>query len=172
MQDNIVLIGMPGSGKSTVGVLLAKALCMAFLDTDLLIQTKCKQSLQGIIEDRGVEDFLLLEQRIVSKLDVDRTVIATGGSVIYRELAMTHLYGSGIVVFLHAELPILLERLRDSSRRGIALPPGQTIEDLYRERIPKYFRWAEITFDSGAQGIEETVWGLAKEIEAWQQRKR
>lgn len=170
MQNNVVLVGMPGSGKSTVGVLLAKVLKMAFLDTDLLVQTECKQGLQEIIDQRGIEAFLQIEQRVVYRLDVDHTVIATGGSVIYSDLAMTRLSGSGVVVFLHAELPVLLDRLRDSSQRGIALPPGQTIEGLYKERTPKYFRWSDITFEARGMGVEETVQALAKEIEAYEGR--
>lgn len=142
--DNLSLIGMPGAGKSTVGVLLAKRMGYAFLDTDLLIQTGEGRYLQQIIQDRGTGSFCDLEAAYIMKLRARRTVIATGGSVVYRPEAMAHLKSLGLLIFLDIELDALLKRLGDLDARGVVLGPGQTIKGLYEERHPLYCRYGQL----------------------------
>ncbi len=143
--DNIILIGMPAVGKSTIGVLLAKRLGLAFVDTDLLIQTGEGARLEQIIAKIGLETFCDLESRYVQSLNIERTVIATGGSVIYRAQAMAHLQTLGRVFFLDIRLAPLIERLNSLDTRGVVYLPGQTIEMLYTERRPLYQRYAHTT---------------------------
>lgn len=135
---NLVLIGMPGAGKSTVGVLLAKTLKMPFTDTDILIQKQENSYLQELIEKHGIDGFIKIEENTVKSLDLRNHVIATGGSVVYSETAMAHLKAHGIIFFLNARLYQLERRLKNSRNRGIAMSPGQTLGSLYRERLPLY----------------------------------
>ena len=156
-RDNIVLIGMPGSGKSTAGVLLAKVLGYDFVDTDLLIQLRESRTLEELLGERGIDGFLDIEGEVCGSLTAERTVIATGGSVIYRETAMRHLSEQGLVVYLQVELDELTARLNDLAGRGVALREGQTLAELYAERIVLYERWAEVTVREGSMNLAETL---------------
>jgi shikimate kinase len=140
----VVLVGMPGSGKSTVGVLLAKRLGRDFLDTDLLIQSREGMLLREIIEAKGHRGFCRVEGAHVRALSVEGHVIATGGSVVYDAGAMEHLRRRGLVVFLHTETAALEERLGNLHDRGVVLQPGQTLASLADERLPLYRRWCHI----------------------------
>ena len=143
--NNIILIGMPAVGKSTVGVLLAKQLAYAFIDTDLLIQTGEKRRLQPIIQEMGMALFCDLEAAYIKKLAARHSVIATGGSVVYRPEAMAHLEGMGTIFFLDIEPDPLKMRLGDLDARGVIRPAGQSIDALYEERRPLYQRFAQRT---------------------------
>lgn len=155
--DNIILIGMPGSGKSSVGVVLAKALGYDFLDVDLLIQSREGALLQEILNTRGVEPFLDCEGEAIRSVDCRRTVIAPGGSCVCRADAMEHLRALGTVVYLRLSLPEVEGRIHNLATRGIALQPGQTIADVYDYRTPLYERYAHITVDADGQTLSETV---------------
>ena len=154
---NIVLIGMPTSGKSTVGVILAKVLGMDFVDTDLLIQKETGEKLKDTIERRGVEGFLKVEEEVCAKVDVKNSVIATGGSVVYSEKAMKHLKETGKVLYLQIDFDTLLSRLRDVKQRGVVLKEGQTINDLYEERCVLYEKYADLTIPEGQKSLETVV---------------
>ncbi len=154
---NIVLIGMPTSGKSTVGVILAKVLGMDFVDTDLLIQKETGEKLKDTIESRGVEGFLKVEEEVCAKVDVQNSVIATGGSVVYSEKAMNHLKETGKVLYLQIDFDTLLSRLRDVKQRGVVLKEGQTINDLYEERCVLYEKYADLTIPEGQKSLETVV---------------
>jgi shikimate kinase len=146
--SNIILIGMPGSGKSTVGVILAKLLSRGFIDTDLLIQTAQRRSLQSIVDTDGYLVLRDIEEQMLLNLHCSNKVIATGGSAAYSQPAMTHLKQDGIAVFLHADLETLHKRVLDFSERGLAKGPDQTLEDLFRERFSLYTAYADIIIDS------------------------
>lgn len=146
-KSNIVLIGMPGSGKSTVGVLLAKRLGYSFVDVDLVIQEKEGKLLKEIIEEQGEGGFLEVEERVNAELEVTRTVIAPGGSVIYGRKAMEHLKSIGTVVYLKINCEELTRRLGNLKDRGVVLREGMTLKDLLEERIPYYERYADVTLD-------------------------
>ena len=143
--SNIVLIGMPGSGKSTVGVLLAERLGFAFLDTDIAIQTRVGRKLQEIIEVEGMDRFRTLEAQTVLSLAVSAHVIATGGSVVYSDRAMRHLKAGGIVCHLNAEPSTLLQRIDNMDSRGILIPTGQSFAELHAERQPLYLKYADFS---------------------------
>ena len=154
-MNNITLIGMPGSGKSTVGVLLAKSLGFQFVDVDLLIQQREGALLQELLDTRGVEPFLDAEEAAVRSLACTGAVIAPGGS---RAGAIGHLRALGRVVYLHVPLPELERRIHNITTRGIAMAPGQTLADVYAAREPLYRRYADLTVDVGeGRGLEETV---------------
>ncbi len=146
-QSNIVLIGMPGAGKSTIGVILAKHSSRYFVDTDVLIQTSEQKSLQQILEEKGYMALREVEERILLSLSVSNHVIATGGSAAYSSAAMKHLETDGIVIFLHVDFTELLGRVSDFDTRGIARSPEQTFHDLYDERSVLYKKYADITID-------------------------
>jgi shikimate kinase len=152
LPNNLALIGMPGAGKSTLGVLLAKRTARSFWDTDLLIQQAEGASLQQIIEERGVESFRRAEERVVLGLDCSGCVIATGGSVVYSEAAMEHLGRLGQRIYLDVPLAELERRLGDLDKRGVIRGPGQGLGDLLAERRSLYERWADIRVDCG--GLE------------------
>ena len=156
-MDNIILIGMPGSGKSTVGVLLAKTLGYGFIDTDLTIQQREGALLQEILDKRGLEAFLDAEEAAICSVECTETVIAPGGSAVCREGAIGHLKQLGTVVYLRVSLEELKGRLNNMSSRGIALSPGQTLADLYNYRAPLYEKYADITVNADGQTLEETV---------------
>ena len=156
-MDNITLIGMPGSGKSTVGVLLAKALGFDFIDTDLTLQQREGALLQNILNERGTGAFLDLEQDAICSVQCKNAVISPGGSCICRERSMAHLKTLGKIVYLRLPLEELETRLNNISTRGIAMEPGQTLQDLYDYRTPLYERWADMTVDCAGQSLEETV---------------
>lgn len=157
MKTNITLIGMPASGKSTVGVLLAKRLGFSFVDVDIVIQEKTGRLLKEIIAQEGTEGFLRIEDRINQELDVRRSVIAPGGSVIYGEQAMAHLKEISTVVYLRLSYRSVRRRLGNLKDRGVALKDGMTLRDLYNERIPLYERYADITVDETGKTPGQTV---------------
>lgn len=136
--ENIVLIGMPGVGKSTIGVVLAKILGYQFVDADLVIQEKTGRLLKDIIAEDGIEEFVKIENEVNASIDTRKAVIATGGSVVYGTEAMEHLSEIGTVVYLELELPALSRRLGSLKQRGVVLKKGQTLKDLYNERTPLY----------------------------------
>ena len=156
-MDNIILIGMPGAGKSTVGVLLAKTLGYAFLETDLVIQQREGALLQSLVDSLGVEAFLDVEADAICSVECRGTVIAPGGSAVCRERAMSHLKALGRIVYLHLPLEELERRLNNISTRGIAMAPGETLADLFAYRAPLYRNYADLTVDVGRQSLEETV---------------
>ena len=151
-SKNVILIGMPGSGKSTVGVVLAKVLGYRFIDSDLEIQSQEGKRLPELIEE-----FLDIEARVNASIEAERCVIATGGSVVYRDSAMQHLKEIGTVVYLKLTCEELEERLGDLRCRGVALQEGQTLQSLYEERIPLYEKYADITVDETNMSVEETM---------------
>lgn len=156
--NNITLIGMPASGKSTVGVLLAKRLGFSFVDVDILIQEKEKRLLKEIIADVGDEGFMEIENRVNAELDVERSVIAPGGSVIYGKEAMEHLKEISTVVYLKLSYEDVKERLGDLVDRGVVLKDGMSLLDLYNERVPYYEKYADITVDeTGVSSAGDTV---------------
>lgn len=157
MKSNIVLIGMPGVGKSSVGVVLAKALGYGFVDSDLVIQSVEKRLLKEIIEDEGYEGFISVENRINSSIFVEKSVIATGGSAVYGAEAMKHLASAGTVVYLKASFETVNARLTNLEGRGVAMRGRQTLLDLYNERIPLYEKYGELTVDMDGITIEEAV---------------
>ena len=161
-NTNMVLIGMPGAGKSTAGVLLAKALRRPFLDTDLLIQTREDRYLQEIINRDGIETFLDIEARAICSLDVEHFVIATGGSVVYRPRAMAHLQANGLVLYLAYGYDTIAQRLTNITTRGVVRHPAQSLRDLYQERQPLYAHYADVTIDAEGLTLEETVACLAE----------
>ena len=158
--DNIILIGMPGVGKSTVGVLLAKRLGFAFLDTDLLIQTSENMRLQVLIQQHGVEGFKNLEAVYLQNVTTRQTVIATGGSAIYRENAMAHLNKLGRIIYLEIALEPLMKRLERLDERGVVFIPGQTFESLYAERQPLYRNYGQIIMSTNGMTPEQVVRGI------------
>lgn len=162
---NIVLIGMPGCGKSTVGVLLAKALGMAFVDTDVVFQAKEGRKLQRIIEEIGIDAFLAREEEAILSLSCDKTVIATGGSVVYGRRAMKHLHKDGVVVYIRLPYQEIERRLSNLATRGVTLREGQTLYDLYEERIPLYEKEADVVLDASSLQIEQTVEAIARRME-------
>jgi shikimate kinase len=159
---NIVLIGMPGAGKSTVGVLLAKRLRFAFLDTDILIQVREGRSLQDLIRVHGTEVFCRIEENHILSLVVDAHVIAPGGSVVYRPQAMAHLKANGTLIHLDISVERLKRRLDDVDARGVVIGPGQTIEGLYAERRPLYLRYADATVETDGLTPDQVVGRLLK----------
>ena len=148
-KNNIIPTGMPGSGKSTVGVILAKELCMGFIDTDVIIQAEENMSLQEIVDNRGLEELLALEERTVTKLAVTSTVIAPGGSVVLSETAMKSLKKSGIIVFLNVPIELIIHRI-DMYIRGIIKQPGDTLEDVWRKREPLYRYYTDVLIECGS----------------------
>lgn len=156
-MNNVTLIGMPGSGKSTIGVILAKALGYQFLDTDLVIQKQEKRKLSKIIAQEGPERFKEIENKVNASVDVTETVIAPGGSVIYCEEAMKHLRSIGKVVYLKISLESLSKRLGNLRGRGVLLKEGQTLKDLYEERVPLYEKYADIVVDEEGKDLEESL---------------
>ena len=156
-MKNIVLIGMPGAGKSTIGVILAKALLFAFTDTDLIIQSRYGMSLSAIIEKRGTEAFLKIENDVIAGCEFSNCVIATGGSAVYGKEAMEKLKASGTVVYLKLPVSELEKRLSNIHTRGVAMKKGETITDLYEKRRPLYEKYADITVDCYGLTAEECV---------------
>lgn len=142
---NLVLIGMPGAGKSTVGVVLAKQTSRGFVDTDLLIQTSQEKSLQEIVDEHGYQRLREIEEAILIALQVNHSVIATGGSAVYSEAAMQHLKQDSLLIFLDVELEKLKQRVGDCRSRGIARQQGQSFADLFQERVPLYRKHAGLT---------------------------
>lgn len=165
-MNNVVLIGMPGCGKSTLGVLLAKTLGYGFIDSDLVIQTEQKMLLADIIETKGLEAFNRIENRANAGIWADRCVIATGGSVIYGEEAMAHLQEIGKIVYLKLSYATVEKRLGDIKQRGVSIKDGETLKQLYDERIPLYEKYADVIVDCEGQTIEESVRKVFEEVSA------
>lgn len=161
MRDNVILIGMPGSGKSTAGVVLAKKLGYRFLDSDLIIQEKTGKLLHQLIEELGEAGFLALENEINSSILAQKTVIATGGSAVYGKEAMKHLGEMGQVVYLKLPYEELRERLGDLHERGVVLKSGFTLRDLYEERIHLYESYADITVDCSGREVRQVMEEIA-----------
>ncbi len=157
IDNNIVLIGMPGAGKSTVGVILAKVLGMNFIDSDLLIQEREGMLLKDIIEKEGLEGYIDIENQVNRDISVENTVIATGGSVVYCAEAMEHFRDRAKVVYIKLSYDTISNRLGNIKQRGVVLRDGQTLLDLYKERIPLYEKYAHITVDSEGLEIEELM---------------
>lgn len=170
MKPNITMIGMPSSGKSTVGVLLAKRLGFSFVDVDIVIQEKEGRLLKEIIADEGMDGFLKVEERVNAGLDVQLSVIAPGGSVIYGEEAMKHLKEISEVVYLKMSYEEMENRIGNVVDRGVALKPGFTLRDLYNERIPYYEKYADITIDEEGKTPGQTVDELRDIIESMMDR--
>lgn len=160
-KDTIVLIGMPGAGKSTVGVVLAKKLGYRFVDSDLVIQEKYGKLLHELIEEKGVEGFWQLENDVNASLGERGCVIATGGSAVYGTEAMEHLRRNGTVVYLKLSCEELKLRLGDLNERGVTLRPGQNLEELYEERCPLYEKYAHLTVECGEKMLREIAAEIA-----------
>lgn len=157
MRDNIILIGMPGAGKSTVGVLLAKDLGLAFLDTDIEIQNREGRLLQEIVDEVGPVRLREIESEVCQALDCRHTVIATGGSAVYSPEAMAHLASLGTVVWLEAPYEAIAGRVALNPDRGIAKRPDQTLEDVFNERQPLYERYAQVRVSAHDQPVDAVV---------------
>ena len=157
MKNNIVLIGMPGAGKSTIGVILAKVTGKDFIDADLVIQKEEGQLLSQIIEEEGTDGFLQIEERVNRSLNPQAAVIATGGSVVYGGSGMEHLRAIGTVVYLKLSYEAVAGRLRDIRGRGVVLREGQTLKELYEERKVLYERYAHVTVEEDGFTVEETL---------------
>jgi shikimate kinase len=156
MKSNIILIGMAGSGKSTVGVLIAKMLGYDFLDTDLIIQKRENKLLQNIIDCDGLDYFKSAEESALLSIIAESTVIATGGSAVYCDAAMKKLKENGVCVWLYLPFSEINRRIMNPKTRGIAISPGMTLEDVYNEREPLYQKYADLRIDC-VQGVEENA---------------
>lgn len=165
-MDNIILVGMPGAGKSTLGVLLAKAMGKLFVDTDIIIQQKTKRLLQDIIDNDGTDAFLNLEEEILLSVNEENTVIATGGSAVYSEKAMEHFRKSGKIVYLHVDFAEIEKRVTNITTRGIVLKNGKSLADAFDERKPLYDRHADIVVDCTGNTVEESVCQIKKCIDS------
>lgn len=165
-MSNIILIGMPGVGKSTVGVVLAKRMGYRFVDSDLVIQEQTGKLLHQMISENGTDGFLAIEDRINASLKADNTVIATGGSAVYGETAMAHFRDIGRIVYLSLPFEELKERLGDLSERGVVLKPGQDLQGLLEERMPLYERYQEIEIDCSQKQIREIVEEIVEKLSA------
>lgn len=164
MKDNLILIGMPGCGKSTIGVLLAKNLAYGFLDSDLVIQEQAGKKLQDLINDMGPADFASFEDMVNATLVPSRTVIATGGSAVYGTRAMEHFKAIGTVVYLRTSLEEIKRRIKDFDTRGIVVPEGQTFDDVFNERVPLYEKYADITVDTDSGELWDIVETISFEL--------
>ena len=164
-MSNIILIGMPASGKSTAGVLLAKTVGYGFIDTDLLIQNEQKALLCDIIAAKGAEEFIQIEENVLADLWAERCVVATGGSAVYGERAMRHLKEIGTVVYLKLGEKTIEKRLKNIVLRGVVMRrSGETVADLYAERVPLYEKYADITVDCEGKDAEQTVRAIAEAV--------
>jgi shikimate kinase len=163
-MKNIILIGMPGAGKSTIGVILAKVLGYNFIDSDLLIQEQEKCLLKDIIERDGLEGLIAIEEQVNADICTDKTVIATGGSVIYGSKAMEHLGQIGVVVYIRLSLDTIVSRLDNIGQRGVVLREEQTLQSLYEERCPLYEKYAQIIVDGEGLDMEELMEKIAQMI--------
>ena len=164
MKSNVILIGMPAAGKSTIGVLLAKTLLKSFIDTDLILQSKCNCGLCDIIEKEGTDAFLKMENDIICSCEYSSSVVATGGSVVYGEEAMAHLKKDGIIVYLDISLAEIEKRIGNITTRGVAMKNGSTLADLYKERTPLYNKYADITVVCERKSAEEVVTEIADKL--------
>ena len=166
-NQNVVLIGMPGVGKSTIGVLLAKRLNYSFLDTDIFIQTREGKSLQQIIQAYGAAGFCDIEERYILSLNVSAHVIAPGGSVVYRQKAMEHLQANGLIIYLKLVLENLKKRLNDLDARGVVIGPDQKLDDLWAERHPLYLDYADTTVVTDGLTPDQVVGEIERLFSSW-----
>ena len=157
MKKNIVIIGMPASGKSTAGVILAKEMKYNFYDTDLLLQAETDMTLAEIIRERGLDGFLKLEDRLLSEINVTGCVIATGGSAVYGDNAMANLKKIGKVVYIKLRFEVIESRLKNIETRGVAMREGTTLRELYDERIGLYEKYADTVIEADGLNTEQTV---------------
>lgn len=164
-KDNVVLIGMPGAGKSTVGVVLAKKMGYGFVDSDLVIQEKFGKLLHELIEEHGVEGFWKVENEVNASINRHKCVIATGGSAVYGEEAMEHLREIGTVIYLKLPYHEVAERLGDLNARGVTMFPGQTLKDLYEERTPLYEKYAHIVVDCEHKYIRQLATQISEMVQ-------
>lgn len=165
IMKNVVLIGMPGAGKSTVGVVLAKILGYDFLDSDLLIQKQEKKILQDLIEEKGIDGFLSIENQVNRDIRVSHTVISTGGSICYCDEAMKKLSEGGLIVYIQTSYKTLRRRLGNLSKRGVVIREGSTLRDLYNERAPLYEKYAHLTINADGLTIEQTIEKISSQVE-------
>ena len=156
-MNNIILIGMPGAGKSTIGVVLAKKIGYEFIDSDIVIQNRYKKILQELINEYGTDGFEKIENDVNKSLNPQNSVIATGGSAIYGKEAMEHFDSIGTVVYLNLPYEEIEQRLGNLEERGVTIKKGQTLKDLYNERIPLYKKYANLTIDCQGKTIREIV---------------
>ena len=163
-MKNIVLTGMPGCGKSTIGVVLAKTLGMTFIDTDLMIQQYTGRLLQEIIDQKGMEEFLRIEEEVLSQVEATDAVIATGGSAVYSEKGMEHLRSTGEIVYIRLPLEEIEKRLNNIRTRGIAMKPGEGLAELYQSRVPLYEKYADLILDTTDLTLEESVEAFVDKI--------
>ena len=163
--DNIVLIGMPGAGKCTIGVVLAKKIGYEFLDSDLLIQKRTGKRLQELIREKGIDGFNALEDKINASINVRQHVIATGGSAVYGECAMQHFGDMGLIIYLKLSFGAVQRRLGNLKDRGVSMRVDQTLSDLYEERTPLYEKYADLTIDCEHLELREVVDRIYKELD-------
>ncbi len=161
---NIVLIGMPGSGKSTVGVVLAKVLGYEFIDSDIVIQQHEGMLLHEILKTKGLDGFLEIEGEVNASINVDNSVIATGGSAVYSEKAMKHFKGQSTIVYIKLSYETLVSRLGDLRERGVALKDGMTLKELYEERCPLYERYADVVVEPQDLTVEQTMYEIKEKL--------
>lgn len=167
MKNNVVLIGMPGAGKSTIGVILAKVMGYKFIDSDLLIQEQEQCLLKDIIEQKGLEGLLSVENQVNCDINTENSVIATGGSVVYSPEAMEHLRDIGIVVYIKLSYDTICNRLGNIKQRGVVLREGQTLLSLYEERCPLYEKYAHVITEGENLGMEELMEKILQDIRAY-----
>ena len=164
MKNNIVLIGMPGVGKSTAGVVLAKILGYRFIDMDIVIQEREGRLLKDIIEDEGIEGFIAIENDVNATVVAEKSIIATGGSVVYGREAMEHLKEIGTVVYLKIDYAAIEERVSNVKGRGVVLRDGQTLRDIYEERTKLYEKYADVIVDESGKNVEDTIEAIVSAI--------
>ncbi len=157
MKDNIIMIGMPAAGKSTIGVVVAKRLGYGFLDTDLLIQEQEGKLLKEIIAEKGPDVFKEIEDQVNAGIECEKTVVSPGGSVVYCENAMQHFREIGKIVYLETSFQTVSRRLKNPENRGVVLKSGQTIRELYDERVPLFEKYADLTISEDGKTLDETV---------------
>ncbi len=156
-MKNIILIGMPAAGKSTVGVVVAKRIGYEFVDTDLLIQKQEKRLLKEIIAEEGNDGFLTIENQVNRDLEIENAVISPGGSVVYCEEAMQHYKEIGTIIYLHATYEDIYQRITNAKNRGVVLKEGQTLKDLFDERVKLFEKYADYTVSEESLDLEETI---------------
>lgn len=163
-KSNLIFIGMPAVGKSTIGVVLAKRLGMRFVDTDLLIQEQEGKLLHEIIAEAGEEGFLKIENQVNRDIHVTNAVISPGGSIVYSDEAMRHFKEIGRVVYLKVSFRTIERRIRNPQQRGVVLKEGQTLRELYEERVPLFEKYADITVQEDGLSIEQTIREVVKKV--------
>ena len=171
-KTNITLIGMPASGKSSVGVVLAKRLGKKFVDTDIVIQEKYGKLLKELIEEHGDEGFREIEDEVNAGLDLDNSIISPGGSVVYGENAMRHLKEISVIIYLELSYTAIKSRLGDLRERGITLKEGQSLKDLYLERVPLYEKYADITVNEMKKSLSKTIDEICERLGEKPKKKR